>query len=100
MKVTRQGVVKTLANSGWEKHTRTSTSIRGYWHDRAGWQVNNAKAGEPIIIWHMRDSVSTYQADIDDRLSSYAFELRKAGYPAEIISDRPIHYIRIKREES
>ena len=43
------------------------------------------------------DSVSRHQADVADRLSSYAHELRKAGYPAEIVNNKAISYIRINR---
>jgi len=97
-KTTRQGVFNTLKSSGWTQHTSTSTSIRGYRHDNAGWKVSNAKAGQPIIVWHIKDSVAHYQADTGERLSSYAYELRKAGYDAQIINEpNKIPYIKVNR---
>jgi len=95
-KITRQAVFNTLKNSGWSQHTRTSTCVRGYWHDNAGWKVNNAKAGQPIIVWYIKGTFD--KTDTGERLSSYAHELRKAGFPAQIISEaNRIPYIRISR---
>jgi hypothetical protein len=97
-KTTRKGVYDVLVKSGWSKHTSTSTCIRGYRHDNAGWKVSNAKAGQPIIVWHIKDSTSFYQVDIGERLSSYAYELRRAGFDAQIINDpNRIPYIRVNR---
>jgi hypothetical protein len=93
--ITRQGIFNTLKKSGWPQHTSTSTSIRGYRHDNEGWKVNNAKAGQTIIIWHINGTFS--KTDIGERLSSYAHELRKAGYPAEIVNGPITSYIRINR---
>jgi hypothetical protein len=93
--ITRQGIFNILKKSGWPQHTSTSTSIRGYRHDNEGWRINNAKAGQTIIIWHIQGTFS--KTDIGERLSSYAHELRCAGYRPEIVTDKPIHYIRITR---
>jgi hypothetical protein len=97
-KISRQGVFSTLKKSGWTQYSTHSTSVRGHWHDVAGWKVKNVKAGETIIVWHIQGTFD--KTDVGERLSSYAHELRKAGYPAEIVTDKPIHYIRIKREEN
>jgi hypothetical protein len=98
MSTSRQAVFNTLKNARWPQHTNTSTSIRGYRHDNAGWKISNAKAGHPIIVWHILDSVSRHQADVADRLSSYAFELRRAGFDAHIISEaNRMPYIRVNR---
>jgi hypothetical protein len=97
MKVSRKAVLDTLTKSGWPKHTRTSTNVRGYWHDNAGWKVSNAKAGEPIIIWHIKENRGNYEAPVGERLSSYAHELRKAGFAPQIKSNHGTEYIKIER---